>query len=126
MSSISEIYDLVNSAIDTAVTYQKYHLDFYSYLKQENYRREEIQKFLDSSISLAIKHQIEELECYLEGGDRAAFFRESYGWMGKPRARKFSDYLKKIVCDAEKYEKSKRRGRKPGSKNRKKSTSTNK
>jgi len=118
MTSVSDIFDLINSAIDTAVVHEKYNLNFYEYLKQENYKREEIQTFLNSSIFLAIQHQIEELDCYLEGGDRAAFFRESYGWMGKPRARKLLDYLKRMIFDAEKYEKSKRRGRKPGSKNK--------
>jgi len=45
--------------------------------------------------------------------------------MGKPRARKVKDYLNCIMDDAKKYEQSKRRGRKPGTKN-KQSTVPNK
>jgi len=124
MASLEDVFDIVNSAIDTAFTQEKYQLNFYEYLQGENLKKDEILKFIDSSLGVAITYQIEEIEMYLEGGDRAAFVRESYNWMGKPRARKVKEYLEKIMEDARKYEQSKRRGRKPGSKNRKKATAT--
>ena len=124
MASLEDIFDIVNSAIDTAFTQEKYQLNFYEYLQGENFKKDDIVKFIDSSLGVAIIYQIEEIEMYLEGGDRASFVRESYSWMGKPRARKVKEYLEKIMGDAKKYEQSKRRGRKPGSKNRKKPAAT--
>lgn len=124
MASLEDIYEIINSAIDTAFTQEKYQLNFYEYLQGENFKKDQITSFINSSLGVAIVHQIEELELYLNGGDQASFVRESYGWMGKPRARKAKEYLEKIMEDASKYEQSKRRGRKPGSKNRKKPTAT--
>ena len=112
MSSLSEIYDLVNTAIDAAFIKEKYQLNFYDYLESEKIKKEQIQSFISSSLGIAIVHQIEELDLYLDGGSQAAFVRESYGWMGKPRARKMKEYLEKIMNDAKKYEQSKRSGRK--------------
>ena len=126
MASLEDIFDIVNSAIDTAFTQEKYQLNFYEYLQGENFKKDEILNFINSSLGLAIVYQIEEIEMYLEGGDRAAFVRESYNWMGKPRARKVKEYLEKIMEDAKKYEQTKRRGRKPGSKNRKRPATSNK
>lgn len=124
MASLEDIFDIVNTAIDTAFTQEKYQLNFYEYLQGENFKKDIIVEFINSSLGSAIIYQIEEIEMYLEGGDRAAFVRESYGWMGKPRARKVKEYLQKIMEDANKYEQSKRKGRKPGSKNKKKATAT--
>jgi len=124
MTSLEDIFDIVNTAIDTAFTQEKYQLNFYEYLQGENFKKDIIVEFINSSLGAAIIYQIEEIEMYLEGGDRAEFVRESYGWMGKPRARKVKEYLEKIMEDANKYEQSKRKGRKPGSKNRKKPTAT--
>jgi hypothetical protein len=112
MASLEDIYFIVNSAIDTAFSQEKYQLNFYEYLQGENFKKDQIVSFINSSLGTAIIHQIEELDLYLDGGDKAAFVRESYGWMGKPRARKVKEYLEKIMEDAEKYEQSKRTRRK--------------
>jgi len=121
---LEELYDLINGAIDLAFTQEKYQLNLFSFLQSENIKRDLVLQLLDSSLCLSITHQIEELDLYLDGGERAAFVRESYSWMGKPRARKIREYLDKILEDAKSYEQSKRRGRKPGSKNRKKPVAT--
>ena len=122
-----EIYNIVNTAIDAAVTSEKYQLNFYSFLKGENIKRQEIKSFLDSSLVSQIRDEISHLNLYLDGGPDVADLREVYGWMGKPRARKYKEYLMKIIEDAEKYEVEKRPGRKPGTKNRKKQSAvTNK
>lgn len=118
MATIEDIFDLVNTAIDTAFMQEKYQLNFYEYLQGENFKKEQITSFINSSLGLAITHQIEELDLYLDGGDKAAFVRESYSWMGKPRARKVKEYLEKIIDDAKRYEKTKRRGRKPKTTNK--------
>lgn len=120
MASLGDIYDIVNTAIDIAFTQEKYQLNFYDYLDGENFKKDQVVSFINSSLGIAIKHQIEELELYLDGGDRVAFVRESYSWMGKPRARKVKEYLEKIMQDAKNYEQSKRKTRK------KRSTTTNK
>lgn len=122
-----EIYNIVNTAIDAAVTTEKYQLNFYSFLKGENLKREQIKSFLSSSLVSQMKDEISHLDLYLDGGPDVADLREVYGWMGKPRARKYKEYLMKIIEDAEKYETEKRPGRKPGSKNKKKQSAvTNK
>lgn len=112
MASLEDICFIVNSAIDTAFSQEKYQLNFYEYLQGENFKKDQIVSFINSSLGTAIIHQIEELDLYLDGGDKAAFVRESYGWMGKPRARKVKEYLEKIMEDAKKYEQSKRTRRK--------------
>jgi hypothetical protein len=122
-----EIYNIVNTAIDAAVISEKYQLNFYSFLKGENIKRQEIKSFIDSSLVSQIRDEISHLNLYLDGGPDVADLREVYGWMGKPRARKYKEYLMKIIEDAEKYEVEKRPGRKPGTKNRKKQSAvTNK
>jgi hypothetical protein len=126
MAILEDISDIVNKAIDHAFIDEKYQLNFYNYLQGEQCKRSVVLQFINSSLGLALVNQIEEIDLYLEGGDKAAFFRESYGWMGKPRARKVRDYLNKILEDADKYERSKRPGRKPGSKNKKESATTTK
>lgn len=125
MSSIKQICDIVNQAIDIAFTEQKYNLKFYDYLCDQKYKKIEVTTFINSSLGVAIYHQIEELNIYLEGGEKFSFVKEAYNWMGKSRARKVRDYLNMILEDAKKYEQPKRRGRKPSNKN-KQSESTNK
>ena len=122
-----EIYNIVNTAIDAAVTTEKYQLNFYSFLKGENLKRQEIKSFLASSLVSQMRDEISHLNLYLFGGPDVADLREVYGWMGKPRARKYKEYLNEIIEDAEKYEIEKRPGRKPGSRNKKKQSAvTNK
>lgn len=111
-----EIYNIVNTAIDVAVTAEKYQLNFYSFLKGENIKRVDIKSFLGSSLVSQMKDEVSHLDLYLEGGPDVADLREVYGWMGKPRARKYKEYLMRIVEDAEKYEREKRPGRKPKNK----------
>jgi hypothetical protein len=124
MVFLEDIYDIINNAIELAFFNEKYQLDFYAYLKSQNFKRETITEFLGSNLCKALQDQIQEIDMYLDGGDSAALLKEAYSWMGKSRARKVKDYLNTIVEDAKKYEQSKRRGRKPGSKNKKKGTAT--
>lgn len=120
----TEIYNIVNSAIDTAVSVEKYNLNFYSFLQIEKVTRNEILSFLNSSLVDQIKDEITHLDMYLE--ENLCDLKEVYGWMGKPRVRKYKEYLIKIVEDAEQYEREKRPGRKSGSKIRKKAATANK
>jgi len=122
----TDFYGIVNDAIDSAVKFEKYQLNFYSFLKGESVKRVEIKSFLDSSLVSQMKDEVAHLDLYLDGGPEVADLREVYGWMGKPRARKYKEYLMRIIEDAERYEIEKRPGRKPGSKNRKRSATANK
>jgi len=117
-----EIYNIVNSAIDLAVTSQKYQLNFYTFLASSEIKRPGILSFLNSPLVSQIRDEIIHLNLFLDGGPDVADLREVYGWMGKPRARKYKEYLFKIIEDAEKYYAEKKPGRKPGSKNKKNST----
>ena len=124
---MNDIYHIVNQAIDDAVKTEKYQLNFYAFLKAESFKRVELISFLNSGLVSQMRDEISHLNLYLDGGPDVADLREVYGWMGKPRARKYKEYLMKIIEDAQKYETEKRPGRKPGSKNKKKqSAATNK
>ena len=124
MIFLEDIYSIINTAIELAFFEQKYNLNFYEYLNSENLKREQVLSLINSTLFVSIKDQVEEINLYLDGGDSSSFFREAYGWLGKPRARKIRDYLSNIMEDTKKYEQSKRRGRKSGSKNKKKSISS--
>lgn len=121
-----EIYNIVNTAIDIAVSNDKYQLNFYSFLRGENIKRPQITLFLQSNLVSQIRDEISHLDLYLDGGPDVADLREVYGWMGKPRARKYKEYLMKIIEDAEKYEYERRPGRKSENKPNKKSKVANK
>jgi hypothetical protein len=119
-----EIYEIVNNAIDDAVINGKYQLNFYNFIKASEIKRTEILSFLKSSLVSQIKDEISHLNLYLIDSPDAADLKEVYGWMGKPRAKKYKEYLLKIIEDAERYSNERKPGRKPGSKNKNKSTTT--
>ena len=116
MTSVEDIYNIINGAIDCAFYQDKYNLNLFQYLNDEKFKRDVVITFIQSGLFVAIKDQIEEIDLYLDGGSDASYVREAYSWLGKPRARKIKEYLQQIIMDAENYEKTKRRGRKPGSK----------
>jgi len=118
MITIKDIYDIINLAIDDAFVHEKYQLNFFEYLEHQKTKRKEVISFLESSLCVAIHHQLEELNLYLNGGDRSIYVRESYDWMGKPRVKRIKEYLETILNDAKRYEQSKRPGRKPKSTNK--------
>ena len=97
MASLEDIYDILNQAIEYAFFEEKYQLNFYEYLRGENFKQQQIKDFNKSHIKIAIDHQIEELELYLSGGEQASFVREAYSWLGKPRARKIKEDRKSVV-----------------------------
>lgn len=112
MESLQEICFVVNAAIDTVFSEEKYNLKFFEYLKAGNYKRKIVIDFINSNLHRDILNQIEEFDSYLEGED-SSFFKEAYSWMGKPRARRIKNYLNTIIEDAKRYEQSKKPGRKP-------------
>lgn len=126
MAFVEDIYDIVNTAVEYAFFQEKYQLNFFEYLKSENFKKEQVTSFIHSTLFVSLKDQVEEMDIYLAGGDSAALLREAYGWMGKPRARKVRDYLNTIIDDAHRYEKSKRKGRKSTTKKKKESETANK
>ena len=113
----SEMYELVEKSLDAAFE-GKFLMNFYLYLKSENYRRTDVMEFIDSPTAANISNTVMDLDAYIKGGDK--FLREAYGHIPKPKARKIKDYLYKILEDAWKYERDKRPGRKPGTKNKRK------
>jgi len=118
MATPEDIYFIINQAIDLAFMQEKYQLNFFDYLKGENFKRADIDIFLKSSLKVSLEHQIEELDMYLLGGPTANDLREAYNWMGKPRARKVKEYLERILEDASKYAKFKKPGRKSKTSNK--------
>lgn len=113
MKISDDLFEVVNEAIDLAFTEQNYNLKLYDYLVSIKCKHATALKIIDSSLATAIDHQIIELNLYLDGGDNASIIKEAYSWMGKPRARKLKEYLISIIEDVKRYEKSRRRGRKP-------------
>ena len=118
MTTLQDIYYIINIAIDDVFFREKYQLNFFQYLKSQNFKRKEVISFINCSLYTSILQQIEELDLYLDGGDVAICVSESYGWMGKPRSRKVKEYLEEILDDAKRYEQSKKPGRKPKTTNK--------
>lgn len=117
MEPSEEIYVLVEKSIDAAFD-GKFLFNLYSYVKTSNFTRREMTAFIDSPTAASISTIVTELDLYIAGKDK--FSKEAYGHLSKPNARKIKDYLYKILTDAWKYEKERRPGRKPGTKNKRK------
>jgi hypothetical protein len=122
----NQIYEVINSAIDLAVTSEKYNLNFYTFLKSSGAKRQEVISFLNSPLTSQIKDEISYLNLYITDSPEISDIQEVYDWMGKSRAKKYKEYLLRMIEDAEKYEREKRPGRKPGTKNKKVATTSNK
>lgn len=125
MTTLKDISDFINKSIDEAFRYEKYDLNFFDYLNNIKVNKKVVEDFISSSLSTSIKYQIEELDTYLNHGSYYAFVKESYEWMGVNKVIKFREFLNSILEDAKKYAGNKR-GRKPGSKNKKKPATTDK
>ena len=115
MKSLSDISEYVNISIDNAFRKQNYSSSFFSDLTKSEIDKTTVSKFIVSSLGIAIKHQIDELDIYLMKGEYYSVIEESYSWMGEERIKNFREFLNNILEDAKKYA-GKKRGRKPGSK----------
>ncbi len=115
MKSLSDISEYVNISIDNAFRKQNYSSSFFSDLTNSEIDKTIVSKFIVSSLGIAIKHQIDELDIYLMKGEYYSVIEESYSWMGEERIKNFREFLNNILEDAKKYA-GKKRGRKPGSK----------
>jgi hypothetical protein len=117
---MEEVYNDVERAIDFAFAESKFILDFYSYLRQKEFKRIEAQEFLKSCTVCNLRKIIEDLSFYLEGGQDPlhSYLREAYGHLPKPFARKIKNYLEKIILDTETYIYDKRPGRRAKNKNK--------
>ena len=107
----------LNIDVEQAIDYAfegKFVLKFYDYLKVRKTKRDEINKFIESSTAVEISNLITDLEEYLEGGNDNMHkqLREGYGHIPKPQARKIKNYLKDILEDAGRYSNDRRPGRK--------------
>ena len=116
MESIEELYTLVERSIDAAFD-GKFLFNLYNYVKASKFTRRDVTAFIESSTAANVSNLVLELELYLKGRDKIS--KEAYGHLSKPQARKIKDYLYKILTDSWKYEKERRPGRKPGTKNKK-------
>ena len=107
-----EVYYDVERAIDLAFD-GHFVLKFYDYLKIKGALKREVEEFIVSTTAKNIHNVIEDLDEYLKGGDDNThkMFREAYGHLPKPNARKIRNYLYSIIEDAQKYTYDKRSGR---------------
>ena len=120
----SNIYDMVEHVVDDVFLRQTFTFDMYSYLTSNRLTGPMIDEFIGSSTVHSIELTVDELNLYIEGGsdNEHKQIRESYGYLGKPMARKIKTYLESIVSDVFKYKNDKKPGRRKGSRNRKKLT----
>jgi len=116
MEPTEELCTLVERAIDAAFD-GKFLFNLYNYVKASKFTRRDVTAFIESSTAANVSSIVLELELYIKGRDK--FSKEAYGHLSKPQARKIKDYLYKILTDSWKYEKERRPGRKPGTKNKK-------
>ncbi len=104
-------YD-VEKAIDLAFQ-GKFVIDFYQYMKVKKVLKNEVEEFIRSSTASELNNLVLDLDEYIKGGSDGDHkqLREGYGHIPKPKARKIRNYLYKILEDAWRYSRDKRRGR---------------
>jgi hypothetical protein len=105
----TEVYQLVERALDEAMLNQKFLFKMYNYLKAAKWTRRETNEFIESSTATQLSNTVEELSGYIKGGDK--LLREAYGHIPKPKARKIRDYLHNILEDSWKYSAERKPGR---------------
>ena len=115
---MEDIYTIVDKAIDIAFEEQKFHLHYYDFMKSCKTTGVGAKEFIESSTAKELTDFISDLNGYIKGGKDSEhqLLREAYGHLGKPKARKISKYLLKILQDAWQYEIDKRPGRRKSSK----------
>lgn len=117
---MKDIFFIVEKAVDEAFTNDRYLLNLYDYLKLESIKGVEAKRLNESQTMLSVNSLSNELDEYIEGGNRIVF--EAYKHLGKPKARKIKNYLDRLINDAKQYEHDRKPGRKKGSKNKRRST----
>ena len=105
---MNELYTAVDLAIDQVFEHDRFVLNVYDFAKSLKLKRDDMVKFINSSVAKQVRDTVEELDAYLVGGNKQ--LREAYGHIPKPRARKIRNYLHGFLEDALRYE----RDRKPG------------
>jgi hypothetical protein len=105
----SEVYQLVERALDEAMLNGRFLFKMYNYLKAGKWTRRETNEFIESSTAAQLSNTVEELNGYIKGGDKQ--LREAYGHIPKPKARKIRDYLYGILEDSWKYHAERKPGR---------------
>jgi len=109
-TTFTELYSIIDRAIDEAMVNNRFLFNMYSYLKMGNWTRREVNEFIESSAAAELSNIVEELDDYIKGGDKT--LREGYGHIPKPKARKIRNYLYGILEDAWKYHSDRKPGRK--------------
>lgn len=111
---MEELFYVVETAIDYAFVKDRFVLNMYEYAKSSKMTKDQMTKFIKSSVAVEISNLVTDLDEYLKGGadDTHKQLREGYGHIPKPRARKIRNYLYGILEDAWRYERDKRPGRK--------------
>lgn len=102
---LSDIYDIIEGAVDEAIIRQKFNLNLFNYLKDNKFTKDELEEILSSSSVKTIKDTSSDLAEYIEGGSDEMHkqLREAYGYISKPLARKIKNYLDTIVFDINEY-----------------------
>ena len=110
--NLSDIFDLVEHAIDSAFEGQM-NLKFYDYLKDTKTKKHEVDAFIESTTAVELSDLTLELEEYIKGGADSEHkqLREGYGHIPKPQARKIKNYLYGILEDAWRYSDDRKPGR---------------
>lgn len=111
---MEELFYVVETAIDHAFIRDRFVLNMYEYAKSSKMTKDQMAKFIKSSVATEIASLVTDLDEYLKGGadDTHKQLREGYGHIPKPRARKIRNYLYGILEDACRYERERRPGRK--------------
>ena len=106
------VYDMLEHAIEYAFV-GKMQLKFYEFLKYRKTTKAEVDAFLQSSTAKELADEVLELQEYIKGGKDNLHqqFREAYGHISKPQARKIKNYLAGILEDAVRYQYDRRPGR---------------
>ena len=80
---MNELYTAVDSAIDQVFEHDRFVLNVYDFAKSLKLKRDDMVKFINSSVAKEVRDTVEELDAYLVGGNKQ--LREAYGHIPKPR-----------------------------------------
>ena len=109
-SNTTELYTIIDRAIDEAMLNNRFMFKMYDYLRLGKWTRRDTNEFIESASAAQLSNLVEELDAYIKGGDKQ--LREAYGHIPKPKARKIKDYLYAMLDDAWTYYADRKPGRK--------------
>ena len=75
-SNTTELYTIIDRAIDEAMLNNRFMFKMYDYLRLGKWTRRDTNEFIESASAAQLSNLVEELDAYIKGGDKQ--LREAY------------------------------------------------